>query len=155
MKEVYKLYYKNLWIICICFVFCLFILTASKNNINKITENYDYDSVQSIEGTISAIKIEQDRFYIVIQCSDGKEISLYSGNELTNSIGETISVYTDGKCYGLSADSVLEKSSHVCVWYIINLASAFGFIICIAFFILETIYILILRADNVKRTNCL
>lgn len=154
MKEVYKLYYKNLWIICICFVFCLFILTASKNNINKITENYDYDSVQSIEGTISAIKIEREQFYIVIQCSDGKEIGIFSGNELTNSIGETIPVYTDGEYYGLSEDSVLEKSSHVRIWYIINLASAFGIVICLAFFVLETISVLILKADNAKRANC-
>lgn len=107
-----------------------------------------------IEGTISAIKIEREQFYIVIQCSDGKEIGIFSGNELTNSIGETIPVYTDGEYYGLSEDSVLEKSSHVRIWYVINLASVFGIVICLAFFVLETISVLILKADNAKRANC-
>ena len=75
MKKFIKQYSLVFYPLVAC-VICSILLFGCTFKINRIRENYDYDSIQQVTGTVSAISISGNQFSLVVDFPDGKNTNL-------------------------------------------------------------------------------
>lgn len=93
--------------------------------------NYDYSDVTTIRGTVTKAHFgtfnTDDSADIHIRLENGKTIKIGVGGSLEYHKGDTITVYTDGKYYGLRKESIAIENEMT----IINFFAALALIVFI------------------------